>query len=104
MTKKDNGNELMISKLLVAVMLVAIILAAGIYLWISNNQQPEKASNNTATDQQELNDQQTDEATEYSELNSEIVGDEIDSLDQKINSVNDDALSEDYLSDQDLGM
>jgi flagellar basal body-associated protein FliL len=104
MTKKDNGNELMISKLIVAIMIVVILLAAGVYLWMDYNKESDSSSNSTSTEQAEVDEQSAEEVDENTTLDSEAVGDEIDSLDQEVNSINDDTLSEDSLSDKDLGI
>lgn len=104
MTKKDNGNELMISKLIVAIMIVVILLAAGVYLWMDYNKESKSSSNSTSTEQAEVDEQSAEEVDENTTLDSEAVGDEIDSLDQEVNSINDDTLSDDSLSDKDLGI
>ncbi|OQB06364.1 MAG: hypothetical protein BWY19_00359 [bacterium ADurb.Bin212] len=104
MTKKDNGNELMISKLIVAIMIVVILLAAGVYLWMDYNKDAKNTSETTSNEQAEVDEQSAEEVYENTTLDSEAVGDEIDSLDQEVNSINDDTLSEDSLSDKDLGI
>lgn len=104
MTKKDNGNELMISKLIVAIMIVVILLAAGVYLWMDYNKDAKNTSETTSNEQAEVDEQSAEEVYENTTLDSEAVGDEIDSLDQEVNSINDDTLSDDSLSDKDLGI